>query len=479
MREIGEKCGVFGVFGRELDCARLAYFGLFALQHRGQESSGIAATDGAHIRAHREMGLVAQAFTEEDIANLAGHIAIGHNRYSTRGGSKREHMQPFVSGENPIALAHNGNIPVTEKLESFLRSYGLDPSEWSDSRMISEAIAALVSSGSALEDAIRDVYPLITGAFSILVMSREKLVAIRDRCGIRPLCLGQLGSGYVLSSESCALHPIGATFVREVAPGEMVVISDSGITSEQLAPADPKFDMFEFVYFARHDSELLGRSVYKVRERCGVELARERSIEADLVLPVPETAVPVAIGYARESGIPFEMALAKNRYIHRTFIAPEQHLRDQGVRTKLSPIRPLIQGKRVVVIDDSIVRGTTSRQIVKMLFDTGAKEVHFVSSSPPVRFPDFYGIDTPRQEDLIAATHSLKGIREYLSATSLQYLSYEGLIRAIGVPEDQLNTSCFTGRYPIDIGARAEEITFDAIPRALLTSESRRAVSSA
>ncbi|PIR82403.1 amidophosphoribosyltransferase [Candidatus Kaiserbacteria bacterium CG10_big_fil_rev_8_21_14_0_10_59_10] len=464
MSDIGEKCGVFGVFGRGLDAARLVYFGLFALQHRGQESSGIATADGVKIRSCKNMGLVAQAFSEEDMRGLTGHIAVGHNRYSTRGGSRPEHMQPILAGEGDaqIALAHNGNLPTVAALESFLRGRGMSPDGWSDSKMAAEAISLHMQEGMPLETAVSKSYALITGAFSILVASKNALVALRDRCGIRPLSLARLNGGFVFSSETCAFHPIGAEFEREIGAGEMVIVDDAGIRSKQLAVAEPKLDIFEFVYFARHDSELLGRSVYAVRERCGVELARERVLSADVIVPVPETAVPVAIGYSRASGIPVEMGLAKNRYIHRTFIEPEQHVRDQGVRIKLSPIRHIIEGKRVAIVDDSIVRGTTSRQIVKMLFDTGAREVHFLVSSPPVRFPDFYGIDTPRQEHLIAATKSLRGIRDYLGATSLQYLSYDGLIRAIGVPESELNTSCFTGKYPLDIGERASEVTFDA-----------------
>lgn len=488
MRNLGEKCAVFGVYGKDLDVARLSFFGLFALQHRGQESSGIATANGATITLHKGMGLVSQVFNDELIESLKGHIAVGHNRYSTTGGSHVKHAQPMlaagasslntVSYDDPhpslndsvslssvpqdgaIALVHNGNLPTTTELAKFLQSKKIDSTRFSDSRMIVEAIAARMREGVELVAAIKDIYPLMTGAFSILITSRDTLVAIRDRCGIRPLSVASLNGGYVIASETCAYSPIGATFLREIQAGEMVVIDASGMRSEQIAKPDPKLDIFEFVYFARPDSKLLGKSVYQVRRNFGVQLAKEYPVEADVVIPVPETAIASAIGYAQTLGIPFEMGLTKNRYIHRTFITPEQHVREQGVKAKLTPIPSIVAGKSVVVFDDSIVRGTTSQQIVKMVFEAGAKEVHFLVASPPVKFPDFYGIDTPRQADLIAATKSVEEIQKYLGATSLRYLSYEGMIRATGIPEDQFCTSCFTGIYPIDIKERAQEITF-------------------
>lgn len=455
--DLGEKCGVFGVYGRGLEVSRLTFFGLFALQHRGQESSGIATADGREIRAHRGMGLVSHVFSESDIERLTGHIAIGHNRYSTTGGSLIAHAQP-IGVSDAIALAHNGNLPSTTALQEFLRSRGIDPTGYSDSRMAAEAIAAYSPDGNDLEEAVRAVFPLLTGAFSILIMSKDKLIAIRDECGIRPLSMAKLNGGYVFSSETCGFHPVGAEFVRDVEPGEMIVVDESGMRSEQIVPANPKLDIFEFVYFSRPDSHLLGKSVYEVRKNFGVELAREYPLRADVVIPVPETAIPVAVGYASESGIPMEMGIAKNRYIHRTFIQPEQHIREQGVRAKLTPIEETIKGKRVAVVDDSIVRGTTSQKIVQMLFDAGAKEVHFLVSSPPIIFPDFYGIDTPKQTDLLAAVKSVAEMREYLGATTLQFLSYHGMIKATGISEDRFSTSCFTGEYPIDIKERAKEI---------------------
>ncbi len=488
MRTLGEKCAVFGVYGKDLDVARLSYFGLFALQHRGQESAGIASSDGEIIQVHKGMGLVSQVFNDELLGSLNGHIAIGHNRYSTTGGSHVKHAQPmlaagaasldtvFLDDPHPslndsvslksmpnngaIALAHNGNLPTTDELAKFLSEHNVDSSKFSDSRMIVEAIAARMREGVELTQAVKDIYPLMTGAFSIVIMSHNTLIAIRDRCGIRPLSVASLNGGYIVASETCAYAPIGATFIREIEPGEMVVIDESGMRREQIAPPNPKLDIFEFVYFARPDSEILGKSVYSVRRNFGVELAKEFPVEADVVIPVPETAVASAIGYAQALGIPFEMGLTKNRYIHRTFITPEQHVREQGVRAKLAPMPGVIEGKRLVVFDDSIVRGTTSRQIVKMLFDAGAKEVHFLVASPPVKFPDFYGIDTPRQSDLIASTKTVEEIREYLGATSLRFLSFDGMIRATGLPADQFCTSCFTGEYPIDIKERVSEIKY-------------------
>lgn len=486
MQDLGEKCAVFGAYGKGLDVARISFFGLFALQHRGQESSGIATSNGETISLHKGMGLVSQVFNDELIESLKGHIAVAHNRYSTTGGSKVKHSQPMLAvgthlvqkktyddphpslndsislcsapDDNAIALVHNGNLPTTDKLADFLRKSDIDPSDFSDSRMIVEAIAAQMREGLELTAAIKAVYPLMTGAFSLLIMSRDSLIALRDRCGIRPLALAKLNGGYVVASETCAFGPIGATFVREIAPAELLVIDKNGLRSEQLEKPDPKLDVFEFIYFARPDSHILGRSVYDARLNLGVQLAKEYPVEADVVIPVPETAIPAAIGYAAALKLPFQMGLTKNRYIHRTFITPEQHVREQGVKAKLTPIPEVVSGKRVVVFDDSIVRGTTSQQIVKMLFDAGAKEVHFLVASPPVKYPDFYGIDTPKQSDLIAAVKSVAEMEKFLGATSLRFLSYEGMIRAIGVNEDLLCTSCFTGNYPIDIGARAKEV---------------------
>ncbi|RJQ34645.1 amidophosphoribosyltransferase [Candidatus Parcubacteria bacterium] len=466
----GEKCGVFGVFGQGLDAARLTYFGLYALQHRGQESSGIATSDSVKLHSHVGMGLVSQVFSEADIEKLPGSIAMGHNRYSTAGGSRIEHAQPIIvdgGAMGQIALAHNGNLPSATALVAFLGERGITVDGASDSRLMAEAIAAVMREGSSTElgasktlaQAVGEVYPYMTGAFSLLVMSKDELVAVRDECGMRPLSIGKLNGGYIFSSETCAFSPIGAQFIGDVEPGEMVVVNAQGLQRQQLTTPNPKLDIFEFVYFSRPDSELLGKSVYNVRKNFGRELAVEVPIGADVIIPVPETSVPAAIGFSQARGIPFEMGLTKNRYIHRTFIQPEQHIREQGVKAKLTPQIEVIKGRRVAVLDDSIVRGTTSRQIVQMLFEAGAMEVHFLVSSPPVIFPDFYGIDTPKQEDLLAATRSIAEMRDYLGATSLHFLSYKGMIKATGLPEDRFSTSFFTGEYPIDIRERRAEIS--------------------
>lgn len=458
MAELNEKCGIFGVYGKGLDAGRLAFFGLYALQHRGQESSGIASSNGERIVCHKKMGLVAQVFTEKDIQKLQGYISLGHNRYSTSKSSSVKHAQPVFIEDVGVTLVHNGNLPSTLALQQFLAKKNAVYKTLSDSEMVAEAVAVCMREGSNLEEAVQKVFPLITGAFSILIMDTRSLVAIRDSFGIRPLSMATINSGYVFSSETCAFHPIGAEFTRDVNPGEMIIADERGMRSLELARGTQKLDIFEFVYFARPDSLLLGKSVYAMRRNCGSELAKEFPLEADVVIPVPETAVPVAIGYSKASGIPLETGLIKNRYIHRTFIAPEQHIRDQGVKLKLTPLPEVIRGKRVIIIDDSIVRGTTSKQIVQMVFDAGAKEVNFLVSSPPVLFPDFYGIDTPRQDELLATRMSLEEMRQFLGATRLHFLSYDALIRATELPESVFCTSCFTGEYPLDIHERAKEI---------------------
>ena len=458
VEKIGEKCGVFGIYGKGLDVSRLTFFGLYALQHRGQESSGIASTDGKNIYCYKDSGLVAQVFNEEIIRSLFGHSAIGHNRYSTSSGTDVKHAQPIEVSNHSIVLVHNGNLPSVRLLSDFLKKRGVVLTDISDSKIITEALYCLTKKGMKIENAIEKIFPMITGSFSLLIMTKEKLIAVRDQHGIRPLSIGKLNGGYVFASETCAFHPIGAEFVGVVKPGEMVIVDKNGLHRKQIAKSIQKLDIFEFVYFSRPDSILLGQSVYDVRKKFGEELFRENKIYADVVIPVPETAIPVAIGYANVSHVPFEMGLIKSRYIHRTFIEPEQHIREQGVKLKLAPLKEVIKNKRVIVIDDSIVRGTTSRQIVKMLFETGAKEVHFLVSSPPVKFPDFYGIDLPRQSDLLASDKSVKQMNTYLGSTSLNFLSYSGMIKSTGLPESMFCTSCFTGKYPIDIKTRKKEI---------------------
>jgi amidophosphoribosyltransferase len=467
MHELKEKCGIFGVYGKGLDVSRLTFFGLFSLQHRGQESSGIAVSDGKSIASHKDKGLVAQAFDEEIIKGLAGHIAIGHNRYSTSLGTGLEHAQPIVVNDpepsrgvgGALALAHNGNLPSVTALQDFLRKQGKKVEGRSDSQLMADALAHFVKGGASLEEAVRKCFPLFTGSFSLLVMMRDTLVAVRDECGIKPLSIGKLNGGFVVSSETCAFSTIGAAFVQDVLPGEMVIFDGEGMRSSLLAlSSKQKLDVFEFIYFARPDSVLLGKSVYEARRNCGRELAKEAEIIADVVVPVPETSIPGAIGYSQESGIPFEMGIVKNRYIHRTFIEPDEKLRNQGARMKLTPLPAVLRGRRVIVVDDSVVRGTTTRNLVSAIFEVGAKEVHLVITSPPVCYPDFYGIDTPDQTQLLAFTKNVDEIREFLGVNSLHYLSYRGLIKGIGVPEEQLCTSCLTGMYPIDLRERKKEV---------------------
>lgn len=453
-----EKCAVFGVYGKGMDAARLTYFGLFALQHRGQECSGIARANGRNIKFHKALGLVPQVYTEDILTKLKGHIAVGHNRYATSGGTSVDHIQPVVANNDILALAHNGNLPSTKKIIRFLSTIGIYTKGHNDSELMHMLIRYYLVKKYTLEKAILESLPLFTGAYSMILMTKNKLVAVRDPYGIRPLCLGKSNGGYVFSSETCALDTIGATFIRDVKPGEMISIDEKGIHSHQFAPANEKLDIFEMVYFARPDSMLLGKRVYKVRENLGKELAKEHPIKADVVIPVPDSSIPAAVGYARALGLPCDHALTKNRYIGRTFIMPDQKLRERGVQMKLNPIPDLIQGKRVVLVDDSIVRGTTSKQLVIMLREAGAKEVHVISSCPPVRFPDFYGIATPTQKELIAANKSIPQIKKFIGADSLHFLSYKGLLKATELDEANFCTSCFTGEYPIDIGSNIKNI---------------------
>lgn len=457
MKELGEKCGVFGIYGPGLDVSRLTFFGLHALQHRGQESSGIAVTDGKEIDCYKDEGLVNKVYNERIIKSLRGHAAIGHNRYSTSGGSLAHHAQPVVI-RNQVALAHNGNLPAVTALTDFLSNVGQDIQGCSDSELMTLALAHYLDRGESLPSALKRVWPYFTGAFSVTGLLAGAMFAFRDKCGIRPLAIGKLANAYVVASETCALNIIGAEFIREVLPGELVVVNHAGLRSFVIESGDPKVDIFEFVYFARPDSIISGRSVYEVRSNSGALLAAEHPLKADVVVPIPETAIPTALAYAQALGLRIEMALVKNRYVHRTFIQPDQHTRALGVSMKLSPLPSILNGKKVAVIDDSIVRGTTSKQLVKMLFQAGAKEVHMLVSSPPVRYPDFYGIDTPSSRQLIAVGRTEEQIRQYIGATSLHYLSLASLIQATGLPESELCLSCFTGEYPIDLLERKAEI---------------------
>ena len=459
MNELKEKCGIVGIYGKDLPISRLAFFGLFALQHRGQEASGITTSDGKKLYTHKGAGLVPQAYTEKSIQNLKGYLVIGHNRYSTSGGKALDHAQPVVKKD--FALAHNGNLPSVKALKEFLLSKKALQKNRMDSELITDAIDFYIKKGETIEQAVKNVFPLLTGSFSLVMMDKDTLVAVRDSYGMRPLALGKIGKGYVVASETCALQTIGATFLREVKEGEMIVINSKGIKSTQLAKPTPKHDIFEYVYFARPDSVLNGKLIYEVRKNFGKELAREFKLKVDAVVPVPDTATSVALGYSEISGIPIEMALIKNRYVHRTFIEPDQKSRRNSVALKLIPLPQVLKGKKIVLIDDSIVRGNTCRKLVKRLFDAGTKEVHLLISSPPVRFPDFYGIDTPDQKELIASHKTVEEIRKFIGATSLHFLSLGGLIKSIGLPRNQLSLSLFNGVYPIDLKERKKEINYD------------------
>jgi len=452
-----EKCGIAGAFGKDLEASRIVYYALWALQHRGQESSGISASDGRTIRTHKGEGLVAHVYTEEDLEWLEGHVAIGHNRYGTAGG--KEHIQPVIGREGSVALAHNGTLPSTKALEKFLTTHRISTKNLNDSEMMQKVLHYYLKKGRSIEYAVEKSFPLFTGAFSLLLLTKTKMIAIRDEKGIRPLSIGTLHGGYVIASETCALDTVNATYLRDVNPGEMLVIDKKGLHSYQLAKGDQKLDVFEFIYFARPDSMLLGKNVNEVRRKLGIQLAKECVISADVVIPVPDSAIPAALGFSEESRIPFDHGLIKNRYIHRTFIRPDQGMREQAVKLKLNPLKHVFEGKRVVIVDDSIVRGTTAKQLVAMLRKVGAKEITMVISSPPIKYPDFYGIDTPVQKDLIAARLSLKEIENFIGVDTLCYLSYEGLLKAIDLPEDVLSMAHFTGLYPIDLHERSEEVT--------------------
>jgi amidophosphoribosyltransferase len=470
-------CGVFGIYAGDRDVARLTYFGLYALQHRGQESAGIAVTDGGQITVVRDMGLVAQVFDEATLSSLTGQAAIGHLRYSTTGAATWHNAQPLVrsDGGASLAVAHNGNLVNAGELRAELAAGGAQFRGTSDTEVIAALIAASAGAGAAstgarvagdgLDAAVRRATERMRGAFSIVVLTPQALYAARDPHGIRPLALGDLDGSPVVASESCAFDIIGARFVREVEPGEILVVDEHGSHSEcvELPGARPALDIFEFIYFARPDSRLYGKTLADCRVEMGRRLAREAPAAADLVIPVPESGTPAAVGYAQESGISYAEGLIKNRYVYRTFIQPDQHLRELGIRVKLNPVRSLIDGKRLVVVDDSIVRGTTIRALVRMLREAGASEVHLRISSPPVVCPSFYGIDTPSRDELIAAGASTDDVRRAVGATSLTYLSLDGLQQSIGLPAELFTREGFTCEYPVPVpgGAALDKLRFE------------------
>jgi amidophosphoribosyltransferase len=458
-----DECGVFGIWalGRSEEAANFAYLGLHALQHRGQESAGIVSTDGHALHVHRGMGLVADIFTAEVLGKLPGGAAIGHVRYSTAGTSSLKNAQPIAIqyAGGPVAVAHNGNLVNAEALRAALEAQGSIFQTTSDTEVILHLMArsrAAARPGTTehLVAAVRDALSQVAGAYSLLLLSERAMLGIRDPMGFRPLVLGRMKGSYVLASETTALDLIEAEFIREVEPGEMVIVDGEGLRTERLFPDSRPSRLgrcvFEHIYFARPDSILFGRSVYEVRQAFGGQLAKDHPVHADMVIPVPDSGVPAAIGYAHESGIPFAMGLVRSHYVGRTFIEPQQSIRHFGVKLKLNAVQGLLRGKRVVVVDDSIVRGTTSRKIVKMIRDAGATEVHLRISSPPTAWPCYYGIDTPTRQELIASSHSVDEIARYVTADSLGYLTLESLYGALGEARSGFCDACFSGDYLVD-----------------------------
>lgn len=464
-----EECGVFGVYlsDCEADVSPMIYYGLYALQHRGQESAGIAVADGLRLRYFKDMGLVSEVFDPKILSQLKGYAGIGHVRYSTTGSSYVANAQPLVvrykGGD--MALAHNGNLVNAVSLRAELEAQGAVFQTTSDTEVIANLISR--AEGDDIKDVISQAMRQINGSYAVVILTADAVIGVRDPYGIRPLCLGKLGDGYVLASESCALDAIGAEFVRDIKPGEGIAVSKNGVESFKIMDS-PKMALcsFEFVYLARTDSVIDGASVYRARINAGRMLAMEHPVQADMVIGVPDSGTTAAIGYAQQSGIPFGEGLIKNRYVGRTFIQPEQKMREEGVKVKLNALRETVKGKRIVMVDDSIVRGTTSRQIVDMLKDAGATEVHMRISSPPVQYPCYFGIDTPSREHLIGATHSVKEISEIIGVDSLGYLSLDGLVRSIAetVGSDEFDAlsnpycmACFDGRYPMEVSCERQK----------------------
>jgi amidophosphoribosyltransferase len=444
-----DECGVFGIFGHP-EAANMTYLGLYALQHRGQESAGIAASDREQVRISRAMGYVADIFDGATLSALPGPVAIGHVRYSTAGESKLLNAQPILidCAHGQIALCHNGNIVNAHELRDDLVQQGSIFQSNSDTEVILHLYAR--SKARSIEEAIVESVSQVQGAFSLVMLTKDRLIAVRDPHGFRPLALGRLGDAVVVCSETCAMDLIGATYERDVEPGEVLIISAQGIRSiKPFAPAPLAHCIFEHVYFARPDSYVFGRSVNEVRTELGRVLAREHNVAADVVVPVPDSGVCAAMGFAEQSGVPLRMGLIRNHYVGRTFIQPQASIRHFGVKVKLNPVRSVLDGRRVVLVDDSLVRGTTSRKIVKMVRAAGAKEVHMRISCPPTISPCFYGVDTPRRSELIGATHTLEEIRKYIEADTLGYLSLEGLLSSVGTRRTSYCTSCYTAQYPV------------------------------
>ena len=454
--KLREECGVFGIYGHA-DAARLTYLGLYALQHRGQESCGIVTSDGAQLISERAMGHVRDSFDEQRLDRLRGHNAIGHVRYSTAGEVSIRECQPFsvVCQHGPIAICHNGNLPFAREDRKKLEKEGAIFSSTSDTEVVLHQVAR--SRAANFVEAIPEVLRETEGAFSMLFLTPKELIAIRDPRGFRPLALGRLDDAWVIASETCAFDLIDAKYVRDVEPGEMIVINEEGLrSSHPLKPERHSMCIFEHVYFARPDSIIFGESVNLSRHKMGQRLAIEQPADADIVVPVPDSGVAAAIGYSAESGLPFQLGLVRNHYVGRTFIEPRQSIRSFGVRIKLNPVRQLIENKRIVLIDDSIVRGTTSKKIVRMVREAGAKEIHVRISCPPTISPCYYGVDTPNKTELIAANYSIEGIRDFIEADSLGYLSLEGMLGSTGLNPDESCVACWNEKYPTRITREAE-----------------------
>ncbi len=449
-------CGIFGIFNHS-EASNHTYLGLYALQHRGQESAGIVSSDGKSLHHYRQMGLVSEIFTRDILKKLHGKSAIGHVRYSTAGSSEVKNAQPFVAdyAKGSIAIAHNGNLTNAFLIRSKLESNG----SIFQSNMDTEVIVHLIARSKAKTFAERTIQALsqVEGAYSLLFLTEREMVAVRDPLGFRPLVLGQLKNAPVIASETCALDLIGAQFLREIEPGEVLLINENGVKSFRPFPSKPRHQcIFEFIYFARPDSFIFNRNVYQVRKSLGIQLAKESPANVQMVVPIPDSGIPATLGYASESKIPLEMGMIRNHYIGRTFIEPEQSIRHFGVKIKLNPVKGLMEGKRIVTVDDSIVRATTSRKINRMFRNAGVKEIHVRISSPPITHPCFFGIDTPKKSELIASSHTVKEIQKYINASSLNYLSLEGLRKCVEGEAEQFCYSCFTGDYPLRISMSSE-----------------------
>jgi amidophosphoribosyltransferase len=457
-----EACGVFGIYAPDEDVARITYFALFALQHRGQESAGIATNDQGQIKLYARQGLVSQVFNEDILSNLNGYIAIGHNRYSTKGTSRSSNAQPILitQGKEPFAIAHNGNISNAEGLQQELAGHGYHFHTSTDTEVIGNLLASYPGEGWI--ERMRYAMGRLQGAYSMVILTPDSLIAVRDPLGTRPLSLGTInGHGWVVASETCALDHIGADFLSEINPGEMVIINKNGIKRYQIKPPQKALCAFEFIYFARPDSTFNSKLLYSTRQAMGRRLAQEYPVEADLVIGVPDSATVAASGYALESGIPQVEGLIKNRYVGRTFIQPDQRIRDLGVRLKFNPLKEVIEGKRLVVVDDSIVRGTTTPKVISLLRKAGAKEVHMRICSPPIEHPCFFGVDMATRWELIAAQKSVEEIRKFIGADSLGYLSLEGLVEAIGLPHQELCLACFNGKYPVPVQLEMDKFSLE------------------